>query len=321
MSNLKLKNRLTGRATRMDAVPNVLPLRALVPFTDHQFRTYEGQRLDDMVASIEANGVLVPVIVRPVPGDDAKYEILSGHNRVKAAGILGHETISAIIRRDLTDDEALIIVVETNALQRSLSEMLPSERAAIIHVRHGAISNQGKRTDLIREVNKWLKASDEGDCETSGTEFRKSDSRGEIGEQYGLSGRAIADYLRIYELNRPLKDLLDDGRFGIKAGVNLSYIPESEMTVIADILEPSSYNLDTENARFLREMSGRKALDRDTVKEILAGTRKRKPGRPPSATIKLEQGLMAKYFGTGMKQTQIKAIVAEALELWWNTRK
>ena len=104
-----------------------LPLNKLTPYKSHPFKLYTGQRLDDMVESVRANGVLVPIIMRSAEG--MMYEILFGHNRVEAARAAGLETIPAIVREDLSDEDALLIVTETNLLQRSFADLTHSERA------------------------------------------------------------------------------------------------------------------------------------------------------------------------------------------------
>jgi len=113
-----------------EAAPNSplsLDIADLVPYTNHPFKLYEGDRLDDMVRSIKELGVLMPVIVRP--NEDETYEILSGHNRANAAKLAGLKEIPVIIKTGLSDDEAKLIVTETNLVQRSFADLSHSERA------------------------------------------------------------------------------------------------------------------------------------------------------------------------------------------------
>jgi len=125
-------------------------IEKLIPFANHPFKLYEGQRFIDMVESIRANGVLSPIIVRPTNGDN--YEILSGHNRVNAAREAGLTEVPAIVKNDLTDEEALFIVTETNLVQRSFADMKHSERAAALSALYTAMKKQGYRSDLIDEI-------------------------------------------------------------------------------------------------------------------------------------------------------------------------
>ena len=122
-------------------------------FRNHPFRLYDGERLDDMVESVRANGVLIPAIVRKIEPDEngCEYEMLSGHNRMKASHIGGHDELPCIVKENLSDEDALIYVVETNLLQRSFADMLPSEKAAVLSLHYSKMFSQGKRNDIISE--------------------------------------------------------------------------------------------------------------------------------------------------------------------------
>jgi ParB family chromosome partitioning protein len=164
----------------------------LIPFADHPFKLYEGERLDDMVRSVGKNGVIVPVIVRPMPdGDEGTYEILSGHNRVNAAKLAGLTEVPVIIKKDLTDNEAELIVTETNLMQRSFIDLLHSERAVALKRHMDAISKQGKRNDLLDEI-KIL--SNPHEIKENGTCILLDDklkSSAKLGVQYGLSQSSV----------------------------------------------------------------------------------------------------------------------------------
>ena len=113
-----------------------LSVGELIPFKGHPFRLYEGERLDDMVESIKANGVLVPIIVRKV---GAAFEILAGHNRVNAVKLAGLNEVPAIVLENISDEDALVYVIETNLIQRSFADMTHSEKAAVIALHHSKI--------------------------------------------------------------------------------------------------------------------------------------------------------------------------------------
>ena len=186
-----------------------LPLNKLVLFKNHPFKLYTGQQFDDMVESIKANGVLVPIIVRPI--DDFTYEILSGHNRVAGAKEAGLERIPAIVREGLSDEETLLIVTETNLLQRSFADLSHSERAVTLAMHHEAIKKQGRRTDLIQEIENMVNASNINALETSYPLGTKFDGKQVVGDKYELSREGVARYLRINKLILPHKDRLDKG--------------------------------------------------------------------------------------------------------------
>jgi ParB family chromosome partitioning protein len=160
-------------------------------FSVHPFHLYEGKRLEDMVESIRTNGVLNPVIVRKI---GERYEMLSGHNRMNASKLAGIETVPALVKEGLSEEEAYVYVLETNLMQRSFNDMYPSEKAIVLQLRYDKIANQGKRTDIERE----LRALESG--EEIPDEEPQIDSRGRIAKEYGLSGRTMARLLRINDL-------------------------------------------------------------------------------------------------------------------------
>ena len=129
----------------------MLPIKKIRPFHDHPFHLYEGDRLEDMVASVREHGILNPVIVQEIDGG---YEMLSGHNRMNAAKLVGLKEIPAIVKTDLSEEEAYVYVIETNLMQRSFSDLLISEKAAVLKARYEKGSCQGKRNDILKEIAK-----------------------------------------------------------------------------------------------------------------------------------------------------------------------
>ena len=191
-----------------------IPVEEIHPFHDHLFRLYEGDRLEDMVQSIREHGVLNPVIVRKAARG---YEMLAGHNRTNAAKIAGLTEVPAIVKTDLSDKDAYVYVIETNLLQRSFAELLPSEKAAVLVARYEKISSQGKRNDIRQEI--------EALEETCGHDVHKSQkSRDGLGEEYGMTGRNIARYMRLDRLLPEFKDAVDKGILAMVAAVDLSYL-------------------------------------------------------------------------------------------------
>ena len=172
-------------------------------FKDHPFKVLDDERMTDLVESIKENGVLSPVLVRQ-DGEDS-YEMISGHRRMHAAQLVGLEVIPAIIR-DMTDDEAVVYMVDSN-IQRE--ELLPSEKAFAYKMRMDAINRQGKRTDLTfgHDVQKW--------------------SHEEIGKETGLSGRQVNRYIRLTELIPELLDLVDNKRLQFTVAVEISYVDKA----------------------------------------------------------------------------------------------
>lgn len=148
-------NPLEQIAPILEAAPNSkrtvasVAINDLIPFDGHPFRLYDGERLDDMAESIRANGVLVPIIVRRTP---AGLVILAGHNRVNAANQAGLSEVPAIVLNNISDDDAMVYVIETNLIQRSFADMAHSEKAAVIALHHSKMFSQGKRNDILEQI-------------------------------------------------------------------------------------------------------------------------------------------------------------------------
>ena len=236
-----------------------LSVDKIKPFRDHPFRLYEGERLDDMVESIREHGVLNPVIVRK---KGRGYEMLSGHNRLNAAKIAGLSEIPAIVKDGLSEEEAYVYVIETNMIQRAFSELLPSEKAAVLTARYEKVISQGKRNDILREIE---------EIGTCGHDVHKSRSRDGIGEEYGMTGRNIARYMRVDKLIPEFKDKLDDGKMTLTAAVELSYLSEEEQGIAA--AENSRINEST--AKAIRAAAGE--LTAEKLEEIMHPAKKPLP--------------------------------------------
>ena len=291
-----------------------LYLDKLFPYKNHPFKLYQGQRFNDMVESIKANGVIIPIIVRPI--DEFTYEILSGHNRVEASKAARLETIASIIKEELTDDEALLVVTETNLIQRSFADLSHSERALTLSMHHEAIRNQGKRTDLIFEIENMLNASNINENETSCPMGTKFDSKKDIGDKYDLSGRTVARYLRINKLLTVYKDMLDNGEIALRAAVTLSYLNEQEQQIVDDVLNDGNYKLDMKKAESLRQLSDNNKLTHETVEDIFSGKEiRKKPPRPTA--IKIKPKVVSKFFTPEQKPSEIEETIVKALEFYF----
>ena len=302
---------------KQDCVSHVLslPIDKLVPFKSHPFKLYEGKRFEDMLLSVKTNGILLPIIVRPIDG--YTYEVLSGHNRVKAAKAAGLASVPAIIRESLTDDDALLIVTETNLLQRSFADLTHSERALTLSTHYNAIKKQGRRTDLINEIENMLKAQDTTVSETSPPLASRKNSIEIIGGMYGLCHDNVARYVRINMLIDDIKERIDNGEIAIRSGVLLSYLPESQQEIVEDVLGDGNYKIDMNKAEALRVASKKKALTHETVQDILKGAKKSKTAR--STGIKIQPKIISKYFQPDQKKADIEKTIELALEFYYKT--
>lgn len=273
-----------------------LPVDKIKPFHDHPFHLYEGERLDDMVESIREHGVLNPVIVRK---KGRGYEMLSGHNRQNAARTVGLTEIPAIVKEDLTDEEAYVYVIETNVIQRSFTDLAPSEKAAVLSARYEKVITQGKRNDILREIE---------EIGTCGHDVHKSKSRDGIGEEYGMTGRNIARYMRVDKLIRPFKDRLDAGDMTLTAAVELSYLSKDEQEAVA----AQDVKVDEKTAKAVRAAAG--DLTEGKLEEILHPAKA--PGLAKMVSVKIPAEAEEKYF-SGLKAKDRSDLVMQALEAWF----
>lgn len=201
-------------ASRQQEQIQRLALSKLHPFKDHPFRVLDDDRMMETVEGVKEYGVLVPIIARPMA--DGGYEIVSGHRRKRACELAGLNEIPAIVR-DLDDDEAVIIMVDSN-LQRE--NILPSERAKAYQMKLEAIKHQGERRDLTsRQLVGKLEAADL------------------IGQDTGESGRQIQRILRLNNLEPPLIDKVDAGKLAFTPAVELSYLKPEEQQWLDTALE------------------------------------------------------------------------------------
>ena len=253
-----------------------IPVEEIHPFYDHPFRLYEGDRLEDMVQSIRAYGVLNPVIVRKAARG---YEMLAGHNRTNAAKIAGLTEVPAIVKTDLSDEDAYVYVIETNLLQRSFAELLPSEKAAVLVARYEKISSQGKRNDIRQEIEALEETCGhdvhKSRQRTCGHDVHKSQkSRDGLGEEYGMTGRNIARYMRLDRLIPEFKDAVDKGTLAMVAAVDLSYLNVKMQKMIQQVAEAEGKKLKPKQAVELRKMG--KEITKEAVESVLAGNYKRR---------------------------------------------
>lgn len=294
----------------------MLPPQIIRSFRGHPFRLYEGNRLNDLVDSISENGVLVPAIIRKIEPDENgfEYEMLAGHNRQNAASIAKRD-LPCIVKENLSDHDAWIYVIETNVLQRSFSEMLPSEKAAVLALRYSKMICQGRRNDIIEELKKLENPDEIKEKETGGSDFHRIKSRDALGADYNLTGRSVATYIRINELSVALKIRIDDGEFTIAAAVQLSYLQPEEQQMVDTVLAESEYKVSEDKASLLRSYGGK--LTPERTKQILSGEFNRKPRRIAAPAFKVKAAIYKKYFTSSISQKEFDSIVDEALALYF----
>ena len=215
----------------------------------------------------------------------------------------------AIVKMDLTETDAYVYVIETNVIQRGFAELLPSEKAAVLAERYEKVSSQGRRNDILQEIEKLNGTEKPGTC---GHDVHRLKSRDAVGEEYGMTGRNIARYIRVNQLEQPLKKQLDEGKLSLAAAVDLSYLSPKEQKIVADLAEPGKIKLDANTARHIKDMAGDV-----TEKRVLEKVGNKKPDT--GKTIKLSKDVYERYF-TDRKPVDVAGIVEEALEAWFKNK-
>ena len=277
-------------------------------FEGHPFRLYTGERLADMVESIRQNGILMPLIVRRIFGDARRdYEMLSGHNRMNAGKLAGLDSAWCLVKEGLTDEEALMYVIETNLLQRSFTDLLPSEKAAVLALRYSEMFSQGKRNDIRREL---AELESGGTC---GSDFHKYKNRDVLGEDYALTGRQVATYLRINRLCDGLKLRLDEKLLTQASAVSLSYLNgPDQLAVHAALLRYQRKPVDTQMAA-VRKLAESGPLTEHSIMGILQN----KGSSPPKA-LSIQSAVYTPYFASGTPKKEIERVIGEALALYFS---
>lgn len=271
-----------------------LPINSLVPYRSHPFALYEGERLDDMVESVTENGVLTPIIVQPI--EDGQYEILAGHNRWNASKIAGKKTIPAIIKTDLTAEEAYVYVVETNVFQRGFDNLKLSEQAAVI----------AERTDSFREEKR--NAIREEIQSISGDSPNRADVA--VGEEYGMNSKRVARLVRIHRYLIPeLKTLLDDNRIPFVGAINLSFLDENDQREVAELAE--DYDITLKKCEELKRLAD--AGELDDVAAVLDNTAKQEQTAPKMKPVRIRKDVFDRYFQKNKDREYVQDVVEVAL--------
>lgn len=291
-----------------DSGIQMIPVDQIKPFYEHPFKPYQGERLDDMVESIRENGILMPVIVRKL---SSGYEMLAGHNRQNAARIAGLKEIPAIVKEDLTDEEAWVYVLETNVIQRSFSDLTITERIAVLAARYDKICGTKKREEIIEELHRLN--------DTGGHDVHQhAKSRELIGQEYGMTGRNMARYVRCNQLIPAFKEMLDDGSLTLVSGVELSFLSEEEQELVNKALEQNGIRVKGNMAKKLKAAAG--TITEETVRSILALDKSvTEAGKKGSINVNVPADVYHRYFSE-VDDREVQKILVEALGLYFKAK-
>ena len=257
-------------------------------FPNHPFKVLDDDKMETLVDSIRENGILNPVIVRP--DQTGNYEMISGHRRLHAAGIVGLKKIPAIVK-EMSDDEAIIKMVDAN-IQRE--EILPSERAWSLKMKMDAMRRQGSRTDL-----------------TCGTECQKLSSD-EVGEAFGLKGRQVRKYVRLTELISELMDYVDMKKIPISMAVDISYFDEQVQKWVYEYIKDNGFLKPVQIAA-LKEQPNLSNASQYNVISILNGAL---PQKSSSTKVSLSEKKLDRYFPPHYSAKQREEVIIQLLEQW-----
>ena len=257
-------------------------------FPNHPFKVKQDEAMAEMVDSIKQYGVLVPALVRPKA--DGGYEMVAGHRRKCAATLAGITEMPCIVR-NLTDDEATIIMVDSN-LQRET--ILPSEKAFAYKMKLEAMKRQGQRSDL-----------------TSTPLVSKSRSNEELGQKNGDSREQVRRFIRLTELIPSVLDMVDSGKIAFRPAVELSYLSKEQQQSLYDTMECEDCTPSLAQAIKMKEFSRDGKL---TAEVILSIMQEEKPNQREQ--FKMPKERISKYFAPGTPAQKIEDTIIKALELY-----
>ena len=270
-----------------------IPLSELYAFRDHPFKVQDDERMIDTAQSIREYGVLVPAIARP--RKEGGYELISGHRRKRGCELAGLETMPVIVR-DMDDDAATIVMVDSNIQRESL---LPSERAFAYRMKLEAIKRQGARSDL-----------------TSAQVGQKLNARQMVAKDAGESAGQIQRFIRLTKLIPQLLDMVDTKRIAFNPAVELSYLRPEEQTELLDAMESEQATPSLSQAQRLKKFSQEGRLSLDVMRAIMSEEKKHDLDRVTIGSDKLQ-----KYFPKSWTPAQMETQIIKLLESWHRKRQ
>ncbi|RKI64015.1 ParB/RepB/Spo0J family partition protein [bacterium 1xD42-67] len=276
-----------------------LPAAQISDFPDHPFKVRMDESMMELADSVKQHGILVPSLVRPMP--DGSYQMVSGHRRKRAAELAELPTVPCIVR-ELTDDEAIIIMVDSN-LQRE--QVLPSEKAFAYKMKLDAMKRQGQRTDL-----------------TFGPLGQKSvavNSRNDLAAEAPDSARQIQRYIRLTNLVPELLDMVDNSvlkekgqlQMALRPAVELSYLSKDEQNALLEVMEGEDCTPSHAQAIKIRDFSEKGKLNPDVILSIM---QEEKPNQVEQ--FKMPKNRIAKFFPAGTPAQKIEDTIVKALEMY-----
>ena len=268
-------------------------LSQLFPYKQHPFKVNDDAKMQETVESIKQYGVLSPAIARPLP--EGGYELVSGHRRKRACELAGLETMPVIVR-ELDDDAAAILVVDSN-LQRE--GLLPSERAFAYRLKLEAMQHRGQRKDLTSvQVEPKLRARDV--------------IAQEVGESSGVQ---VQRYIRLTELIPPLLDIVDERKIAFNPAYELSFLTKDEQRLLLDTMDSEQATPSLSQAQRLKQFSQRGELTAEAMRAIMSEEKKE------AERVTLKGDTLRKYFPASYTPKRMEETIIKLLEQWQKRRK
>ena len=273
-----------------------IPLSELHPFKNHPFKVKDDEAMMETANSIKQYGVLVPAIARPDP--EGGYELVAGHRRHRASELAEKETMPVIVR-DLDDDAATIIMVDSNLQRESL---LPSERAFAYKMKLDAMKHQGERVDLT--------------CSQVGNKLEGKKSSEILAEQVGQSKNQIFRYIRLTELISELMDMVDEKKIALSPAYELSFLKKEEQVDLLDAMDSEQATPSLSQAQRLKKYSQEGHLTLDMMRVIMGEEKKSDLDR-----VTFTSDTLRKYFPKSYTPQRMQETIIKLLEAWQKKRQ
>ena len=283
------ENRADAQRERVQEIP----LDQLKPFRNHPFKVRDDQRMLDTVDSIREYGVLVPAIARPDP--EGGYELISGHRRKRGCEMAGLQTMPVIIR-DLDDDAAVLVMVDSN-IQRE--ELLPSERAFAYKMKLEALKHQGARSDLTSSQ--------------LGTKLRADEL---LAQQAGESRNQVQRFIRLTELISELLDMVDERKLAFNPAVEVSYLKRDEQRMLLEAMDAEQTTPSLSQAQRLKKFSQEGRLTEEAMSAIMSEEKKSEMDK-----VTLRSDTLRRYFPKSYTPKQMGQTIIKLLDVWQKQRQ
>ena len=283
------ENRADAQRERVQEIP----LDQLKPFRNHPFKVRDDQRMLDTVDSIREYGVLVPAIARPDP--EGGYELISGHRRKRGCEMARLQTMPVIIR-DLDDDAAVLVMVDSN-IQRE--ELLPSERAFAYKMKLEALKHQGARSDLTSSQ--------------LGTKLRADEL---LAQQAGESRNQVQRFIRLTELISELLDMVDERKLAFNPAVEVSYLKRDEQRMLLEAMDAEQTTPSLSQAQRLKKFSQEGRLTEEAMSAIMSEEKKSDMDK-----VTLRSDTLRRYFPKSYTPKQMERTIIKLLDVWQKQRQ